>query len=259
MFDVIIGHKSSDPYRDRNLHYVIEYYLDKAPECNVIIVEQHTDTDVSKYGERVKYIKIDTGNDELYSRSAGYNAGMEISDKELVLLVDNDCIVVPPVMNNIKSLMGKHRALLPYNFCNDLSEKETLQLVDTSVASKGTIRGGKNVCYGGSMFVYRDAFYEIGGYDEGFMGWGAEDTAFQHKLVTLVGLGRISGEYPMFHMYHPIASSIDWRRSEGYRKNRNLLDNIKAMTKSNLLEYINSYEPTYKLIDTTTRGNDVEI
>jgi hypothetical protein len=251
-FDIVIGHSASDQFRDRNLRYVISYYLRHCPGSRIIIIEQHSDTDLSEFKEfkRVYYRKIDPGHPEYYSRSAGFNAGMEIVRKEMVLLVDNDCIVIPPILNNIKSIMGERRALIPYNYCKDLSQNSTDHLIKTHVALEGTDRGGgKDVCYGGAMFIYTDSYWEIGGYDEGFIGWGAEDTAFQHKAINILGLGRISGEYPMFHMWHPTASSKEWRLGEQYKKNVQLLNHIKSMDKDQLLEYVKEYKKTYSIIN----------
>jgi hypothetical protein len=250
-FDIIIGHKSADEYRDRNLRYAISYYLKYCPGARIIIIEQHTDTDLSQFKEykRVYYRKIDPGHPEYYSRSAGFNAGMDLVRKPKVLLVDNDCIVVPSVMNNIESIMGKRRALIPYNYCKDLTRQNTRKLIETDIALEGTDRGGgKDVCYGGAMFIDTDAYWEIGGYDEGFIGWGAEDTAFQHKAIQLIGLARIDGEYPMFHMWHPTASSVKWRLGEQYKKNVKLLDDIKAMGVEELKIHVSNYQKTYEIL-----------
>jgi hypothetical protein len=56
--------------------------------------------------------------------------------------------------------------------------------------------------HSGLLMLSREAFDTVGGYDPGFCGWGYEDDAFWHALVTLVGSERRLKRSAL-HLYHP--------------------------------------------------------
>lgn len=64
-------------------------------------------------------------------------------------------------------------------------------------------RGVKARSRGGTVVVSRAAWDAVGGFDEGFDGWGNEDRAFRVAIATLApgGLREIRGV--IFHLWHP--------------------------------------------------------
>jgi hypothetical protein len=52
-----------------------------------------------------------------------------------------------------------------------------------------------------AIAIRRDAWDQLGGFDERFRGWGWEDMAFQSAACSLVGHERIEGD--VFHLWHP--------------------------------------------------------
>jgi hypothetical protein len=61
---------------------------------------------------------------------------------------------------------------------------------------------GDQVSWSGIVVVPREAFYLVGGYDERYEGWGADDIAFGLSLETLYGPHlRYPGE--AIHLWHP--------------------------------------------------------
>lgn len=237
MFDIIIGHLNVDRYREKNLRYTIDYYTKHCPFANIIVVEQKTKTDLSMYSN-VKHIAVD--GFEYYSRSFGFNEGMKYSKKELNLLVDNDCILDPIVIENIEDfLVGE--VFLPYNSCIDLDEITTNTFIDTGkITSRGTVRLGHNRCYGGAMFISKRAFDYVGGYEH-LVGWGCEDNIFCIKCDRLIGITRIEGEWGMFHLWHPKAYDENYIKSQLYRNNYELMLKIQSMDKNQILEYISRH------------------
>jgi GT2 family glycosyltransferase len=53
----------------------------------------------------------------------------------------------------------------------------------------------------GLLLICRSDFEKIGGFDEGFCGWGYEDDAFWHALTTLVGVERRLERWA-YHLHH---------------------------------------------------------
>lgn len=54
---------------------------------------------------------------------------------------------------------------------------------------------------GGCGAVSWDLWQQVGGYDEGFEGWGGEDFAFYHACSTFGGTHIVNG--PGWHLWHP--------------------------------------------------------
>ncbi len=238
MFDIVIGHSASDQYRNRNLAYTLGYYYRKCPQSKIIVVEQNTTTTI-KTDSRVTHIKL--APKTLYNRGLGFNEGFKHIIGNSVLFVDNDCIIDPKILDNIKNHFTKD-ALIPYNLCIDLNKQETDHLIVTSKVVGGMSRGGRNNCVGGALFISSDVFKSIRGYDE-LIGWGGEDECMFHKLSTLYKINRVQGNFPMFHLYHPSAVSKPYLDSPAYLKNLELVNKMKAMDKDTLLEYLNPKNP----------------
>lgn len=54
----------------------------------------------------------------------------------------------------------------------------------------------------GPVVVTRDLWERVGGYDEGFVGWGYEDVAFRFLCEREAGEAWVPG--PNFHLWHPV-------------------------------------------------------
>lgn len=70
-----------------------------------------------------------------------------------------------------------------------------------------------------SLVVTWGLWHEVGGFDEGFQGWGFEDVAFSHACQTFGnGVARIPGG--VWHLHHPSspennANSPEWVANRG--------------------------------------------
>lgn len=228
-----MGHSANDEFRNKNLAYTLGYYYKKCPYANIVLVEQNTNT-ILKEDPRITHIKLPTNT--LYNRGKGFNEGMKHVTKNNVLLIDNDCVIDPTIINSINNHLVNN-VFIPYNYCIDLNKMETDHLMKTNRVIGGKSRGIKNACVGGALFISREAFDKVGGYEE-FVGWGAEDECMFHKLNLMYGIARIQGEFPMFHLYHPSSASTTYLNSDFYKKNVELSNKIKSMDKSALIEYL---------------------
>ncbi|MDS2171624.1 hypothetical protein Q7C18_02830 [Nesterenkonia sp. CL21] len=103
-----------------------------------------------------------------------------------------------------------------------LSEASTQTILETGDRSKGRASSVKkkdgetrSIC----LAVPRAVFEAVGGFDEGYRHWGAEDEAFWHACKVAAGAPeRVSG--PAFHLYHPPASTREERSTDpAYQRN----------------------------------------
>lgn len=51
-----------------------------------------------------------------------------------------------------------------------------------------------------AIAIGRETFDEVGGFDEGFIGWGYEDVDFANRCATVAPIRRVSG--PVRHLWH---------------------------------------------------------
>jgi len=58
----------------------------------------------------------------------------------------------------------------------------------------------QNLEAGGSIAIARDKYWQIGGFDEAFIGWGGEDNEFWERAQTLKVWNY--GYLPMVHLWH---------------------------------------------------------
>lgn len=59
------------------------------------------------------------------------------------------------------------------------------------------------------IVVPRRLWDAVGGFDEGFVGWGGEDDAFHAACLTLAGVHRLPGN--VYHLHHRPSPERDWR------------------------------------------------
>lgn len=59
----------------------------------------------------------------------------------------------------------------------------------------------------GAVAISRDAFYELDGFDDRFIGWGYEDLDFAFRAENRFGIRRVDG--PCFHVWHGDRRSDD--------------------------------------------------
>ena len=70
--------------------------------------------------------------------------------------------------------------------------------------------------------VHREAWDEVGGYDERFVGWGYEDSAMNIELATTRRWERMPGE--SWHLSHPQANIL----SGSAKANLALLEDLRT-------------------------------
>lgn len=74
----------------------------------------------------------------------------------------------------------------------------------------------------GNLSVSRELLTEAGHFDEGFIGWGLEDTELHYRLVKAGARTRVARDAVNYHQNHP--KSVSFRRGEWARNARRFLE-----------------------------------
>jgi hypothetical protein len=154
-------------------------------EC--IVVEQATS--LSKLPTWVRQIHQKVrSDDEPYNRSATFNLGVQHARARILVLHDNDMLVPAAYAREVVRNADEGWEVM------DL--KRFIFYLD----AHGVIEHVTQNNHGGSVAVTREAYDAIGGFDEGFVGWGGEDNDFWERAETRRRTA--FGYLPILHLWH---------------------------------------------------------
>lgn len=162
-------------------------------EC--IVVEQSRHPEVRTHlPAGVRYVHMSTSASDPYCRSSAFNAGARHARGTVLILHDND-IVVPQRY----AAAASEAIAAGCDFANVM--RFLFYLGGTEVRFDLPPERVVQNTQGGSIIARRDAYFDIGGYDENFVGWGGEDNDFWDRASTR----RMQRHtfLPMLHLRHP--------------------------------------------------------
>ena len=173
-------------------------------EC--IVVEQDDKRLIEKHlPDWVHYIHTSLPEKDMaYSRARAFNAGARAAQGELLIFHDND-MVIPAVYGRelYRFFCQGFEVVNLKRFIFYLDRKSSKKKcqesdVDFSPKIEAIVQ---NLEAGGSVGISRTAFFEIGGFDERFIGWGGEDNEFCERAQTRKVYPY--GYLPLVHLWHP--------------------------------------------------------
>lgn len=178
--------------RKRHFEFIHDYY---AKEFNVIVADNEG--------------KFDVGT--------ARNNGVRQSTSDVVVIFDADTYV---------EYESVYDAILATNLCGGLTKPfSTFGYMDEE-STERFYAGERNFSslvfqsepsnnfQGGAWIIDKDRYWEVGGMDEHFPGWGAEDDAFHIVCRRTFGSEMWVGGYG-YHLYHPahrVTSATNYRR-----------------------------------------------
>lgn len=173
-------------------------------DTDCIYRRKHFDFLVDYYSQEFDIVIGD--NEGEFNRSAARNAGVEKSTSELSVLIDADNFIKHENIYEAIELAKKNNALVkPFKFFGYITEESTesfYEFFGILDIKYNFINDPQKGFTGGAYVMKKSLWQSIGGMDEGFIGWGAEDDAF-HLLVEKK-LGRVLyGSGMDIHLYHP--------------------------------------------------------
>lgn len=200
----LIGHRGTDrlPLLLATLRSIS---VQKGISFECIVVEQDVEPVIrAMLPEWVRYLHCPVpDSDYLYNRSLAFNKAARMAKGEVLILHDNDMLI--PECYGAEALeyyqQGFDVSQLK-RFIFYLTQKSSAQIVQKScmngdVCCEQVI---ENLCGGGSLSVSKKGYWDIGGMDEDFVGWGGEDDEFWERCQTLKVWEY--GMFPVVHLWH---------------------------------------------------------
>jgi hypothetical protein len=206
----IIGHRGLTrlPHLLQTLRSIAAQ-RDASIEC--IVVEQSSTREIeSALPNWVRYLHTPTPSPDFdYSRSWTFNAGAEIARGRILVLHDNDMLVPQHYAREILGRANEGWSFIDLKrFVFYLHRNDTQRVFDTGALSTDVHTTVVQNLHGGSVIAARDAYFDIGGFDESFIGWGGEDNDFRERADAHGGVYPF-GYLPLVHLFHePQAGKI---------------------------------------------------
>ena len=148
-----------------------------------------------------------------YNRSQTFNVGARKARGGTLLLHDNDMLVPAGYCRRILERRARgYEVINPKRYIFYLTENHS-QALQSQLVGYDSFPPDyivQNLEAGGSMAISAAAFEDIGGMDEGFVGWGGEDNEFWDRCLTLPTW--IWGYEPIVHLWHrsqPLKDDLD--------------------------------------------------
>jgi len=199
----IFAHSGSDrlPQLRQTLYSL---FAQRDTRCEFIVVDQSPSPLLPSLPEGIVYRHLSKeGLPKGWYKSWAYNVGARLARAPILVFQDGDICAPSRYAAEVVQKIGErgYRAASLQRFLCYLDQAATRaiharQAISASARTDLVYQNWK----GGTIAVARDAFFALGGFDEGFADWGGEDDEFYDRC-SLVGHCR-HGYLPFVHLWH---------------------------------------------------------
>lgn len=174
-------------------------------ECVVVEQAARSEIDSAELPSGVKHVVlIHPGEPEPWRKSWAFNRGVAEAAADIVVCHDGDILVPEGYALEVMQFLGGGEFdvahLQRFLFC--LSEPDTREMLrNECLPIDSTPERVRQNWRGGTVAIRKEAFKEIGGFDESFVGWGGEDIEFYDRCRSLKQ--QRFGYLPFVHLWHP--------------------------------------------------------
>lgn len=149
-----------------------------------------------------------TAEEGLFNRSKAINRAAEnehVRDWDVALIIDSDTISDPPAVREAVEYAFRTNVLtVAHNARKMMSERATKQFMTnpTVAIRRHMIEKTYYDSVSCAVAVSRQTWDLVGGFDERFIGWGFEDTAFRIAAETLTDSSMHVVQSDCYHLWH---------------------------------------------------------
>ncbi|MDP3066238.1 MAG: galactosyltransferase-related protein, partial [Methanobacteriaceae archaeon] len=152
----------------------------------------------------------DPSEEKEYCRAHSINHGVSKAKQNKLIIMDSDIYLDKEPIVKALEMLDEHQFVLPFGLIKDITPVISKRLLDGQTVDYETLFWNTYMdrdirecqCAGGMQIITKELFNKIGGYDERFIGWGYEDTAFCFKVRKELGNYPILEDTVGFHLYH---------------------------------------------------------
>lgn len=199
----ILGHRGEERWSHLNTT-LASLAAQRDVSAEVVLVEQdHVPRVAPRLPPWVRYLHTPPPDPGMpYARSWAFNCGARIARGRLLVFHDNDiCAPRDYAAEILRTMRAGFEAARLHRFVFYLTPDTSRSLMAGEIAPPDAIPAEiVQNCEGHSVAVERDTYFELGGHDESFIGWGGEDNEFFDRLRTR----RLHDHayLPFLHLHH---------------------------------------------------------
>ena len=227
-FTYIIGYRHK-PDRLQNLRRVLDW-INGFAGADVIVVEQDTHSKISHLNLRCRHLFLKS--DKPYNKSWSFNYANKIAKKNIIVFADSDLIMNPNHLIESLKQIETYEMVNPYKSVIDLDTNETglqlEQVLQINRPGRGETDHQKVPICGGICIFRRESIIKIAGWNENFVGWGAEDDFVSLKVQQFLNWKQM--EHKCYHLFH----NREQPNMTEYQKNLNLLQQLTKLEKEEI-------------------------
>jgi hypothetical protein len=141
-----------------------------------------------------------------FNRSAAVNRAAALAgDWDVAVVIDSDVVPDPAAVRwAVEEARRSGGPASAFNVRKNLNQAGTAKVKAGYRGSWERMVGGKwPDCISGAFALTRDLWDRVGGFDEMFVGWGYEDTAFRIACETVSNRPLARAQADLWHLYHP--------------------------------------------------------
>ena len=177
-----------------------------------------------------------------FNKGWGLNVGARHANSAVLVFTDADLLVPLMLPRAVEHCLKHVQLVKPYRQVLDLSPEATAHLRAgnshalqdmASIANNRQALGEVAPLCGGAFAIRTDAFLKLGGWDERFVGWGAEDDAFSYKVQRARLSALEFDDVAALHLHHPRSDDRE-KNAAQYASNLALLERYRRYDQPNL-------------------------
>ena len=179
--------------------------LQQGVRFEVIVVEQSPQPQLEdQLPAHVVYRHQPSDPDQQFNKSRALNLGAEIAKGGVLAIHDGDYVLPNQYLARCLPMMDQADGMRPARWIVHLDHRSTQRTceqgaIPTDASVEKIIQNNPT-----PMLCTKSCYWDIGGHDESFIGWGGEDLEFLSRLRTHRVLE--GGFLPVIHLWHPPAA-----------------------------------------------------
>ena len=174
------------------------------PSMEVIVVEQSLLPELEQgLPADIRYLHDRQAAGDAFNKSRALNLAARVSRGKYLVIHDADYVVPQDYVGECCRVLKQVHGVRPSRFNFHLDQCSTREFTESQRLPQAPVSEFIVQNNPTPMAVRADSYWDIGGHDESFVGWGGEDVEFLSRLRTLsVSEG---GWLPTIHLWHPPA------------------------------------------------------